>query len=63
MSVINQGNSSIKSVVYTSLVRPVLECGSACWDPCRERQINVLDRVQEKAAQFTNHTRDSDWET
>jgi len=23
----------------------------------------VLDRVQTKAAQFTNHTQDSDWET
>jgi len=23
----------------------------------------VLDRVQTKAAQFTNHTKDSDWET
>jgi len=29
----------------------------------RERQINALDRVQKKAAQFTNHTKDSDWET
>jgi len=45
------------------LVRPVLEYGSACWDPCREGQINALDRVQKKAAQFTNHTKDSDWET
>ena len=36
---------------------------SACWDPCREGQINALDRVQKKAAQFTNHTKDSDWET
>ena len=23
----------------------------------------MLDRVQKKAAQFTNHTKDSDWET
>ena len=29
---------------------------------CRE-QINELDRVQKEAAQFTNHTKDSDWET
>jgi len=34
----------------------------ACWDPCRG-QINALDRVQTKAAQFTNHTKDSDGET
>jgi len=25
-------------------------------------QINALDRVQKKAAEFTNHTKDSDWE-
>jgi len=31
--------------------------------PCREGQINALDRVQRKAARFTNHTNDSDWET
>jgi len=24
---------------------------------------NLKDRVQNKAAQFTNHTKDSDWET
>ena len=33
------------------------------WDPRREGQINALDRVQTKAARFTNHTEDSDWET
>ena len=26
-------------------------------------QVNALDRVQMKAAQFTNHTKGSDWET
>jgi len=35
---------------------------SACWDPCRG-QINALDRAQKKAAQFTNHTKDYDWQT
>jgi len=42
---------------------PILEYGSACWDPYREGEINALDRVQKKAAQFTNHTKDSEWET
>jgi len=51
-----------RSLSYTSLKRPILEYGSACWDPCREGQIIVSDRVQNKAAQFTNHTKDSDWE-
>jgi hypothetical protein len=43
-------------------VRPVLEFGAVCWDPCREGQINELDRVQAKVAQFTNYTKDSDLE-
>ena len=63
MRVLKKGNRKTKSLAYTSLVRPVLEYGSACWDPCREGQINALDQVQTKAAQFTNHTKDSDWET
>ena len=45
-----------------SSVRPILEYRSAFWDPCR-RQINALDRVQKKAAKFTKHRKDSDWET
>jgi len=46
-----------------SLVCPVHVNGSACWDPFREGQINALEQVQKKAAQYTNHTNDSDWET
>ena len=60
---VKKGIRNTKGSAYTSSVSPVLECGAACWDPCREGQINVLDRVQKEAAQFTNHTRDSDWET
>jgi len=45
------------------LVLPVLAYGAVCWDLCREGQVNALDRVQTKAAQFINHTTDSDWET
>ena len=43
-------------------MHPILEYGFACWDPCRG-QINALERVQTKAAQFTNDTKDSDWVT
>jgi hypothetical protein len=28
-----------------------------------EKDINALDRVQTKSAQFTNHTKDSGWVT
>jgi len=58
--VLKKGNMNTKNLTYTSLVRPVLEYGVACWDPWREGQINALDRVQTKAAQFTNHTKDPD---
>ena len=50
MCVLEKGNRNTKSLAYTSLVCPILEYGSACWDPCREGQINALDRVQKKAA-------------
>jgi hypothetical protein len=53
----SKGNSNTKSLAYTSLVRPILEYGAAYWDPCR------LDRVQTKAAQITDHTKNCDWET
>jgi len=52
----------IQNYIYTSLVRRIVEYGSACWDPCRG-QINELDRIQKKDAQFTNHTKNSDYET
>ena len=61
MRVLKEGNRNTKRVAYTSLVRPILEYGSACWDPCRV-QKNALDQVQKEVAQFTNHINDSDWE-
>jgi len=60
--VLKKGNRNTKRLAYTSLVRPVLECGSACWDPRRGGQINALDQIQTKAAQFTNRTKDYDWD-
>jgi len=35
MRVLKKGNKITKSLAYTSLVRPVLGYGAACWDPCR----------------------------
>jgi hypothetical protein len=63
MRVLKKGNRNTNSLTYTSFVCPVLEYGAACWDPCREGQINAFDQVQKKAAKFTNHMKNSDWET
>jgi hypothetical protein len=64
MRILRKGNSNTKSLAYTSLVRPILEYGAACWDPYREGQINASERVQKKAAKFAIghiHRNGSDW--
>ena len=62
MRILKKGNSSTKSLAYKTLVRPILEYGDARWDPCREGQIHALDRVQKKAAKFSYHMNESNWE-
>ena len=63
MRVRRKGNNNKKSLACMSLVCPILEYGTSCWGQYREGQINVLDRVQKKAAKFVNHTNDPVWET
>ena len=63
MRIVKKGNKNTKSLAYTSLVRPILEYGAACWDPYRECQINALDHVQNKAAKFAHHSGGSDLES
>ena len=58
-----KGNSNTKSLVCMSLVRLILECGAACWDPYREGQISALGRVQKKAAKSAHHPSGPKWET
>jgi len=62
MHVLKQGDRNTKSLAYMSFLRPVLQYGATCWHPCREGQINALDRVKTKIVQFTNHTKYFDWE-
>ena len=62
MRILKKGNSNTKRLALISLVRPILEYGATCWDPYREGQISVLDRVQKKAAKFARHKNSPNWE-
>jgi len=57
MLVLKKESRYTKCIAFMSFVCPILAYGSACWDPSRG-QINALDPVPQKAAQFTNHTKD-----
>jgi hypothetical protein len=43
MRVLKRGNRNTKSLAYISLVHPIIEYGTACWDPCIDGQISGLD--------------------
>jgi hypothetical protein len=43
MCVLQKANSNTKHIAYTSLVHPIQEYGTVCWDCYRMGQINVLD--------------------
>ena len=42
----------IKSLAYTTLVRPLLEYASAAWDPYTGRNVRDIEMVQRRAARF-----------
>ena len=42
----------IREATYYTLVHPTLEYASAVWDPFRTTDINRLEQVQRRAAQF-----------
>jgi hypothetical protein len=61
--IVKRGNKNTKSLTYTSLVRLILEYGAAYWDPYREYRMSASDRIQNKAAKFTQCTGGSVWES
>ena len=42
----------IKSQCYTTLVRPILEYACSVWDPHHQIDIELLEKVQKRAARF-----------
>ena len=63
MRILKKGNSSTKSLAYTTLILPILEYGAVCWDPYMEGQIHALHRLKKKEAKFAYHTNEPNWET
>ena len=43
---------SVRETAYKTFAQPTLQYGSAAWDPCYEKDIQKLERVQIKAARF-----------
>jgi uncharacterized protein YfeS len=62
MCILKRGNSSTKSLAYTTLVCLILEYEGAYLDPYREGQTHVRQGTK-KAAKFAHHTNKSNWET
>lgn len=46
-------SKEVKTVAYKSLVRPLMEYGSASWDTLTPAQEKELENVQRRAARFT----------
>ena len=63
MTILKKGTNNTKGLAYKTLVRPILECEAACWDPSRKGQKRELDRVKRKAAKFAYHTNIPEGET
>ncbi len=57
---LNKCPTQIKSIAYTTLVRPILEYASASWDPHCLRNIKLIERTQRQAARFckNNYSRE-----
>ena len=45
----------MKSATYTTIVRPTLENASAVWDPHKQTDIRLLEKVQRRAARHVTN--------
>jgi hypothetical protein len=54
-------STNIKEKLYQTLVRPHLEYGVAAWDPYTAKNINLLERIQRRAARYVtnNYSREA----
>ena len=45
-------SQAAREINFGDMVRPIIEYGSAAWDPYYEKDIKRLERIQRKAARF-----------
>ena len=51
---LSECTSQVKSVAYTTMVRPRLEYSSTVWDPHLTSDVHTLEQVQRRAARFVH---------
>ena len=51
---LSECTSQVKSVAYTTMVRPTLEYSSTVWDPHLTSDVHTLEQVQRQAARFVH---------
>ncbi|KAJ4447673.1 hypothetical protein ANN_09680 [Periplaneta americana] len=63
MRVLRKGSDKSKEIAYTSLVRPVMEYGAACWNPYRLEHIKTLEKIQKRALKYCRKNSPLQWDT
>ncbi|KAJ4451962.1 hypothetical protein ANN_03446 [Periplaneta americana] len=58
MRILRKASPKSREIAYLTLVRPLMEYGTTCWDPYRIYQINSLERIQYRAAEFVKGKRE-----
>ncbi len=65
MRILKKSTAKARELAYISLVRPLMEYGTVCWDPYRISQKEYLNRVQRRACKFIfrSNRKKVEWES
>ncbi len=53
MRILKKSTANAREIAYLSLVLPIMEYGTICWDPHKNMHCKHLERIQHRAAKFT----------